>query len=454
VSGDGELSSGIPGPTARRRRWLLLAAAGGIAVAVVIPLARTGGEPTAPSAPTTDATWQAVPSADVFAGPARGSLAGDTAFLDAVLRLAWTDPEGQMRGLPDPPLDTRRVAYASDVPGGRWVLVVGSNTGLPPAAGGVAGGPAAGDLAAAWFTGPVGSPAADLALSNYPYGISPSLPMALWDPAAGQLVVVAAPGDVVEVSERPRIDAEGVASRSYLPVDTDDGVAVLRLPPAQVPFGGAVSYRVLRDGALVVRSWPEQVVRPDPPSAPPPPVVYPRGTPSAPAQEAAAGAVSDVLAVTGLRESEVRAVALWGGEVAGVPGSGALVLVELPSGAVVVTARWQLTVPDGPVWADCGQAIEPAGPAPERRLYAGRCEIFDPTGSSPVQNLLFVVAPRDVAAVRVYGADDVFLAELPTADGVLAAPLPRGTMTVEGVTSGGVGRGRVELLGHRTTFGN
>lgn len=453
MSGEGELTSGIPGPAGHRRRWLVPATAGAaaLAVALTVAVSRDGPSPPAPSA---DATWQAAPAAEVFAGPPRGSLADDAEFLDAARRLPWTDPEGQLRGLPDPPLDTRRVAYAADVAAGRWVLVVGRDTGLPPATGAVAGGSAAGALAAAWFTGPVGASAEELRLGNVPYGISPTLPMALWEPATGQLVVVTAPGDVVEVSERPQIDAAGVASRSYRPVDTDDGVAVLRLPPSEAPYGGAVSYRVLREGALVVRSWPEPLTGPDPPPGPPPPVVYPRGTPSAAAQEAATGIVRDVLAVTGLQRSEVRAAALWAGEVTGTTGSGALVTVELPSGAVVVAARWQPGIPDGLFWADCGQAIEPAGQDHGRRVYAGSCDLYQVVGDPPAQHLLFVVGPRDVASVRVYGADDVFLAELPAADGVLVAPLPRGTVTVEGVTAGGVGRGRVPLLGSRVSFGN
>lgn len=310
MSGDGELSSGVPAAAGRRRRWLVPAAAAGIAVAVGLPLAGRGGDPGPPAAPSADATWQAAPPADVFTGPARGSLAGDAEFLDAARRLPWADPAGQLRELPEPPLESRRVVYAADVQEGRWVLVVGADSTLQPSAGGASGGSAADDLAAAWFTGPVGAPAEELRLSNHPYGISPTLPLSLWDPATGQLVVVAAPGDDVEVSERPVIGADGIVSRSYLPVDADDGVAALRVTAPEVPFGGAISYRVLRDGALVVRGWPEPVAWPDPVPGPPPPVVYPRGTPSPAAQEAATGAVGDLLAVSGLRTSEIRAVAL------------------------------------------------------------------------------------------------------------------------------------------------
>lgn len=443
-----ELRSAPPAPRWRWRALLiaLLIASAGAAVAVLVPVVTDHGEPvtTAPrpgGAPT-------APAVEVFAGPPRGSLAGDAAFVDADRRLPWTagpaDPP-----VVDPPLDSRRVVLATDVPGGRWTLVVGRNTAVPQDAGG-----GRSDLAGAWFTGPAGAAPEQLGLSNVPYGISPTLPMALVDPRAGVLVVVAAPGDVVEVSERPVIDADGEATRSYSPVGTVDGVAVVDLPPSDLAYSAAVAYQVVRDGALVVRTWPDPVLRPDPPPAAPVAVDFVRGMASSTAQEAARSAAEDVLALVGLPRSAVRVAAQWAGDLPLAGGAGAVVTVTLPSGAVVVTVRWLLPQRDGLTGADCGQEIQPAGPPAEQRVFAAVCTIIDPSGATGVETVLLVVGPPDVVAVRAYAAGHVFLAEYPAAGGVLLVPLERRPAAVEGVTDGGVGRGRVDLLGLDADFGN
>jgi hypothetical protein len=65
-----------------------------------------------------------------------------------------------------------------------------------------------------------------------------------------------------------------------------------------------------------------------------------------------------------------------------------------------------------------------------------------------------VVAPPEVALVRTYDGDRVFLSEHSTRDGVLVVPMPLGTDTVEAVTAGGVTLGRVDLLGNAVDFGD
>ncbi|WP_324273348.1 hypothetical protein [Blastococcus brunescens] len=67
---------------------------------------------------------------------------------------------------------------------------------------------------------------------------------------------------------------------------------------------------------------------------------------------------------------------------------------------------------------------------------------------------LVVVGPPEVALIRTYDGDRVFLAEHSAQDGVLTVPLPPGTRSVEAVTGGGVTLGRVDLLGHAVDFGD
>ncbi|SNR29968.1 hypothetical protein [Blastococcus mobilis] len=130
--------------------------------------------------------------------------------------------------------------------------------------------------------------------------------------------------------------------------------------------------------------------------------------------------------------------------------------ITLPSGAVVVAG--QVLVPQRPAGATtgtlCGQAILPAGPPAARRVQAMACEVIDHTTGAPMSTSLVVVAPAEVALIRTYAADRTFLAEHSAVDGILVAPLPLGTDTVEAVTAGGVILGRVDLLRHAADFGD
>jgi hypothetical protein len=149
-------------------------------VAVLVPhlLTRSPASGPAPAATTPTSS-----GATVLAGSARGSLAGDTAFVDAVRGLSWTAPEDASAGGPaDPPLDSRSVVFAGDVPGGRWALVAAPDS-------------KTGRLAAMWFLGPAGASPADLRPVSRLAGIHEGTPVTLDDAATGTLVVVAAPGD-------------------------------------------------------------------------------------------------------------------------------------------------------------------------------------------------------------------------------------------------------------------
>ncbi|MFW3169684.1 hypothetical protein [Geodermatophilus sp. CPCC 206100] len=438
----------------RRRRLLLLAAAVALTTAVLLALRPDAGPPPAGTGAPQAAAGPAegTPSApDVLGTATRGSLAGDAAFLEGVLRRPWTVPESTVGpGIPDAPPETRRVVFAGDVPGGRWALVVGANSLAP----GVPPDPPDRDLAVVWFGGPPGAPPEQMALRTVPHHAPADLPVAFADPGLGVLVVVAAPGDDVEVSARPDIAGDGSATRRFDPVAAPDGVAVAVLPPNDLPTTATV-YRVSRGGDPVVQTRPE--LDPAAPAARPP-IRYPRGAPSPAGERVAERIATHVLARLGLPGAAVDVTAQWVGDVSGPgpeTGPAAVVTVTVPSGAVVVSAAWDLPSADGsPVRSECALTIRPAGPPADRRVHAVACDLFDGTAAGPRRSSLIVVGPPTVATVRAHGAGGDFLVEHPAADGVLVAPFPRGTATVEAITAGGVSLGRVPLLGRAADFGS
>jgi hypothetical protein len=458
----------------RSRRNVLVGVGCLVLLGITVPqLADTGSEGAVPasgpvSAPASGLAGGASAGpgdADIFGQRTRGSLAGDRTFVDGVRALSWIpEPpppaeDGMTYYLPAPPLETRSVAFAGEVSGERWAMVVGWASDLPPDVPALPPGDRPPDqLVAAWFTGPHDAGAGEMTLRSSPTGIAPDWPMAVTDPRTGAVVVVAAPGDVVEVSERPQIDADGSTTRTWREVDTVDGIAITRVPPSLWPYDASTSYRVLRDGLTEARDMPWSFFS-DQPSIPLP-IEYPRGRPSENGEQAAQSTAQNMLAELGLSPAQVEITAQWVGGVpahdAGDAGQAAVVTITLPSGAVAVEGQVLLPgQPDAAMsGAFCGQAILPAGPPADRRVQAMACEFFDYATGGPVGGTLVVVGPPEVALIRTYAGDRTFLTEHAAVEGILVVPLPVGTDTVEAVTAGGVTLGRVELLGHAVDFGD
>jgi hypothetical protein len=387
---------------------------------------------------------------DLAGLPTRGALAGDRAFLAGLARQPWET--GALTGgrapvapvVPEP--GTARVLFAGDVPGGRWALLAARRQQVqrPDAS--------AEDPLVAWFTGPVGAAPGDMALATAPTPLVPGRSPALVDPRSGALVVVGAPGDVVEVSARDEIDARGGSSRTWTTAGTTDGVSLARLDPVDLPWTWSVAYRVLRDGRVLPPASPDVVRTGLAAGLPPLGVRYPRGTPSAEGRQAAEWAAFTAAATAGLAPEDV-AISARVVAPAPAPADGALALVTvvLPSGALMVSGQWTGALPDGqPGGADCGIDVRPAGPPPEERVLAAGCHLFAPAEDRQLDSVLLVAAPPSVARVRVYGADGVFLDEFEPVDGELVVPMPLGTREVEAVTGTGVLLGRTPLLGHWT----
>lgn len=429
----------------RRLLWLA-AAVVGILLVVAAPSDRS--EP-APGAAASTRPPVARSALVVDDGPPRGSLAGDAAFVTAVRGLPWNADEAAGSGS-----EVRTVVFAGDVPGARWALVVGRVLGPPDAPGSPADGPAGqSGLMALWFGGPAGAPADDLQPLTSPTRAPPDTPLGLLDQRTGTLVVVAAPGDVVEVSERPEIAEDGRVFRAFREVRTVDGVAVARLRPSDVPVSAAAAFRVIRNGNMVFHAAPTTVGA-EPGTALPAELDHPDGPPPASAGPVIALTAQRLLAPLGLAEHELRVTVLWAGDLPGPgaeTGSAAVVAATTPSGAVVVDGEWLVSVDSADSayvqGGDCGLDILPAGPPIEQRVHALACEVVDPaTGTISVRTVLLVVAPPHVDRVRLYDNASHFLAELPARDGLVIAPMPPLTATVEAVTATGISLGRTELM--------
>ncbi|MGY1745961.1 hypothetical protein [Blastococcus sp. SYSU D00695] len=430
----------------RRQRAGLAALTAAVAAVVVAVPAVLAGPSDAPSPAVGDPAPASTPAAvDVLAGPPRGPLAGDAAFLEGVRQLPWTQArwpvagdDPSFPGLPDPPVQSRRVVWAGDVAGARWALVTGPNTAAPeppyddPARQTDLG--ALSDVAVAWFVGPPGAAPAQMVVQDVPHGVDPTRPLGYSDADTGAVVLVTAPGDAVAVSRRPEVAADARVTRTYDPVPAPDGVAVLALTPSGGGHGLAVRFRVTRDGAEVATTSPDGRADPDD-VAPDLAVSWRRERPTpSPADGITDSVMRTLLATTGLGPADVPFSVLWSGDVpapAPRPARVAVVTGTLPSGAVWVGTSLGLAADDGSAGGTtCGSALRPASDA--AKAVAAVCHVSDMTAAeSPVLVQLVVVGPPGAGTARLLDDDGAGIGELPLTDGVGVGPAPRGLATVE-----------------------
>lgn len=319
----------------RRQRFTVVAAGAVLlllVVAVVVPLQLWRG-----SDPVTVAEGAGYPY------PPRGSLADEAEFIDAVLRVPWSSEL-------DPPLATRQVVFAGDVPGARWALISGESEGR---------------LVGIWLSGRADAPGEQLTPLSGAVPLDPDAAASSGDFSGpdGPLVIVGRPGDALRVSPAPQIDNGGTVSRRFEPVESRQGVAVLSLPSG----GPWVQYQVIRGSRVatteevtvnagpVADTWRDSVIA-DAAAAS-------LGKPSA---ETARATVRWLTARTGLDVDDVDLSILWA-SVDGFPG--VLLSATLPSGAVAVVGTCGT-----PSALSLGMlAFYPAGTDPEEQLFVMSC---------------------------------------------------------------------------------
>lgn len=436
----------------RRRRWPLAVAAATAAIVVAVPA--LSGEDPAPAAapdPRDRPGVERPASVDISTMPARGSLAGDPEFIAGLLQQPW---ESEFTGgYPmdiTTSVDSRRVLYAGDVRAGRWALVVGRAELVDPVEEGIGGPYITDDPVMAWFTGPPGAAPEDMELTTYPNPLMPEAIPALLDSSSGTLVVVGAPGDTVEVSERVQVDADGADSRAWTIVETVDGIAEAEIEPVDLPWTWAVNYRVTRDDGRPIPLMPDARMSVSlEEEMPDMGVSFPDGRPDEPGRRAADWAALIALSSLGAPTHDTEVTARVVQPLRDVAGSVALVTVELPSGAYLVSAQWAWRNREDYAGSfDCGLGVRPADPPPDERLLVAACELHDPMGGEMLGMALVASIPPGVAALRLYRGDGTFVSEREVDGRTLVAPMPQGIRTVEAVTAAGVLLGRSEVLGH------
>jgi hypothetical protein len=369
---DDDVAAGVRAVRSRRRTRALLAV-GAVAVLGAGVVWLPGALPTAPAPGAASA---AAASAGPSAGPPRGSLVDDEDLVEA------------LRARLDPGQDDGRLVYAGDAVGQRWVLFVRLTDGVP---------------SAFWFTGAEGADPADLTLSGATFvsgGGPVAWSMAVGTPGATSLLVVADPGDDVEVSPGFDVPADGTAARSFAPLGTQDGVAAVQLTGAVGP--PALQYRVVRDGVVLTTTQPANFVSAggDPPPAPQPGAA--RSGPGPVDGTAFGAAVDQAVVPTGLDPADLPVTVLGAGTFpapGGLSATAVTVAVTLPSGAVVTATAWTAQETAGGRIATCGVQTHPAGTDLATLTVVTRCSGYA-TDSSTFGATVLVVAPAG-AAVRV-----------------------------------------------------
>ena len=419
---------------AQRRRQFAVAAAV-VAVLVLVPAMRalTAQEPDPATRPTEQV--------DVFGAPTRGSLADDTALIDDIQRLPWVRAGDPPDG--GPSMIDLHVVWADDVETERWALVSGI---VAPASSAAPADDA--PMALAWFVGPRGATAEQLAMQHLIRDVDRHLPTALTGYRTGggvfdsTTVIVAAPEDRLEVSRHPEIAASGTVTREFEELPARDGVAVVF--DTQSAIGDPLlRYRVLRNGSYVTLR-PESEVDSVPPLDRDPtaevPVERLRDAASGhPGDSATTTLIADLLASTGLPPDQLAATVLWAGDLPSVIGGTAratVLAVRLPSGAIYVGGVLGQAGAEGQFAVLCGSELRAAAPV-ERLVVVLHCSSAPPADPPDAGERLVVVGPPEATTAQVLDAQGQVLGSHPMLDGVAVEPMPDNLATVEVLEAGG-----------------
>ncbi len=430
----------------RRRSTVLSVGLAVLVIGVGIPggqaLVESSGSDAAAPASTAEATPEPTPPVYVFDGPTRGSLAGDTEFVEAMRQIPWTVP-----------VDARRVVYAGEVTGRRYVLVIGDPNGAPvtpapPTSGPTAPtgptddpSPQAQRLTGGWFAGPAGATPDEMELAK-DIPISLDRPESIYNPTTGGFIVIAAPGDLIAVSPRPEVAADATVSRTYVEVETSDGVAETVTQPAPLEYSlTTVQYRVSRPGEGVVLDdvAPSMVDDLNSPVRPQIEIdnVRPPGSAGLGREERARlqNQAGIMLTEFGLPMDEVAFQQQYYGPITSLPSSlpFSVITMTFPSGAVLISASRVADEPECDI-----SGISPARASGEPASLALRCDlvaasslvILAPSAffggyalvdgdAEPVrveldrQGVAMVAPPKGASSVQVYSADGLVVDEVP-----------------------------------------
>ena len=369
------------------------------ALRAVLPAVGTAEDAAAPTAD------DAPPLYDV---PTRGSLAGDTDWLDGVAALPWAT--GERVPDTDPPADSRRVAYAADVDGVRIALVLAKEGTR---------------VSGAWFTGAPGAAPAEMTQAagarRVPGNERPVLVDAPDPGRAPVLVVVTRPGDEdVWLSAGRVVEADGDEEQvPWTRLDVRDGVALGRLGTVS---GGVPSaqVQVFRNGQLAQQPVVQLSDRAAALASRPVVVADPRGLRGGFPEAELQSLVQQAAGYYDLSPEQLGPTLLATGTVGADPV--ALVGFTHPSGA---TSVWSARVVTG----DPGRSPSPYSTSSTSAASNGPAGIAlaDRVLAVTTDGGLVVSGPADGVAAEVLERDGTSLGTLALVAGVGAGALPAGS---------------------------
>jgi hypothetical protein len=401
----------------QRRTELLKLVAAGVALALlVVGAARLAASLDAQRSGNADASEEAPRWAGqvLYEQPTRGSLAGDEEWVAGLAdrELVPSDPAqvASTGELPDTAIQERAVAFAGDVPGERVALVVARLWG--------------GRVVQAWFTGLRGAEPDEMTMTLLRDAPSTG-PLSLLDlldaaPPRYVLVVVAFPGDEIELMTGRTVTATGKTLGRWEPVPTEDGVGAVSLDVPVIWLQDNAQVRIAHDGEYTAafaprlseraagveeRSSVDLAALPDP-----------RGVRGVVHESVVWEAVHYLVSRFGSHPGEMGLTLLAGGPAEGVATSTLLVGATLPSGATVgFLAAYPNDLPN-PVATRVAvtmTATAPAGTAlPDRVFAMGLADVF------------IVSGPAAGARAEIYDAGGTLIGTVPLVDGAGAGPLP------------------------------
>jgi hypothetical protein len=345
----------------------------------------------------------------------RGSLADDEEWVAGIAgrELVPSDPaEVPSTGpLPDSAIQQRAVAFAGDVPGERVALVVARLWG--------------GRVIQAWFTGPPRAEPDEMTMTLLRDAPStgPLSLLDLPDPASSRyvLVVVAFPGDEVELMTGRTVTATGETLGRWEPVPTEGGAGFLALDVPAIWLQDNAQVRIARDGeytaafaprlsgraAVDERSSVDLAALPDP-----------RGVRGVVHESVVWEAVHYLVGTFGSHPGEMGLTLLAGGPAQGLSMNTLLVGATLPSGATVgFLAAYPDDVPH-PFASRVSVTLTetaPAGTALRDRVFA-----------MGLAGAFVVCGPAAGVRAEISDGNGTLIGTVPLVDGAGAGPMPAG----------------------------
>jgi hypothetical protein len=400
----------------RQRRNQLRLAAAGLAVVLLfigIPVITSavsgqGSETADPSEQTAGRTERLL-----HEEPTRGSLATDEEWLAGIAarELTPSAPAGEPStdAVPVEDVELRTTAFAGDVPGARVALVIAQL--------------GDGGMLQAWFTGPPGAGPDDMTLTDLDSAPT-SGPLALLDvpdPAAARslLVVVAFPGDEVEVKTGQDVTASGEIRERWQPVPAEDGAGGLGLDVPISWLQQNAQLRIAPDGEDWDYSSPRLSRRAgEAVETSPLELADPRGLRDLVDESQLRTSVEDLVGRFGSTPSDLGLTILAAGPVEGTSANTLLVGATFPSGAttgVLAVYPSEYDTSQAPLvyQAITSTAIRPAGTTLLDRVFAVE-----------IAEVLTVSGPEAGARADVYDEAGTLLTAVPLVRGAGAGFLP------------------------------